>query len=184
MWAPSPTLWPLTLILAHLEEDGLPISTASWSGGSSSPPALAPGTPFFQQVPANIPSPASPPDLRWNLQWTIALHSEPMRPGTEPGAAGLGLPLWGLAAAHPRQRTGALGQMPGADQDPPCSRATGLSLTVRVSPGLGRACQMAVVWGGHTYTHCFEHLRPWKTGAQALCRQAGVVLGASHLAEG
>lgn len=43
---------------------------------------------------------------------------------------------------------------------------------------------MAVVWGGHTYTHCFEHLRPWKTGARALCRQAGAVLGTSHAAEG
>lgn len=43
---------------------------------------------------------------------------------------------------------------------------------------------MAVVCRGHTYTHCFEHLRPWKTGARALCRQAGAVLGASHPAEG
>ena len=109
--APSPTLWPLTRILAHLEEDGLPISTASWSGGSSSPPALAPGTPLFQQVPANIPSPASPPDLRWNLQWTIALHSEPMRPGTGPGAAGLGLPLLGPGCSPPK----AENRCPGPD---------------------------------------------------------------------
>ena len=48
-WPPSPTLWPLTLILALLEEDGLPISTACWSGGSSSPPALTPGTPLFNR---------------------------------------------------------------------------------------------------------------------------------------
>lgn len=91
---------------------------------------------------------------------------------------------WGLAAARPRWRTGALGQMPGADQDSPCPYATGLFLAVRVSPGsqsLGRACQVAVACRRHTHT--LLHLRPQKIGARPLCRHAGAVLGAAEKQE-
>ena len=113
----------------------------------------------FQQVPANIPSPASPPDLRWNLSpqdyrsslrthaaWHWAGHSQigDATPGAwlQPAQGGEQV-LWARCLGLTR---------------PPCPFATGLFLAVRVSPGpqsLGRACQVAVVCRGHTHTHCF-----------------------------
>lgn len=113
---------------------------ASWSGGSSSPPALAPGDPLFQQVPANIPSPASPPDLRWNLS--------PMDYGSS---------LRTRAAWHWARRCQAADATPGAWLQPtqgreqaPWARRLGPTRTRHVHVPLVYPLQSGSprVWGG------------------------------------
>lgn len=156
-WPPSPPLWPLTLILALLEEDGLPISTASWSEGSSLTTCFDARNSTFQQVPPNIPSPASPPDLRWNLSpqdyhaslrthaaWHWARHSQTgdAPPGSwlQPAQGGEQV-LWARCLGRPGL------PMPICHWFIPCSQ--GLPRVSEPGEGLSGGCRVQKT---HTHT--------------------------------
>lgn len=158
-WPPSPTL------LASHPDLGSP--GGGWASHQHSllewrlflTPCSDPRNSTFQQVPANIPSPASPPDLRWNLSpqdycsslrthaaWHWARHSQigDATPGAWPQPAQGGeQALWARCLGLTRTRHV---HMPLV-----YSLQSGSPLGLRAWGGLVRWLSCAE----DTHTHCF-----------------------------